>query len=248
MKFVLLITILIPSLALARTLRVFSLNLHCALGEWEERMDLVIDEVLRENPDVIGFQEVCRNKNVDMAAYLRRGLLRGGYPILASESFDTHRSFVHYQEELLILSRHPATDRDRGTIPSPGFLKNGFVALEIGGEWFVTTHLHFALPQIRKSQYKFLDRRFREKSSLVFGDLNSHPGNRETKVFSGTGWVPAFAGPTYPAENPKRIFDGFWSSPAFGESCSVTALRKNFADVPLPPSDHLGLTLDLSCR
>ena len=232
----------------AASLEIFSMNLHCALGDWKERVDVVLGEIIRREPDVIGLQEVCKNKNADMTGYILSELTRNKYPVKSWKTIETHRSFISYQEELLIVSRHEATESSAGPIPSVKFFENKFVGLKINGMWFVTTHLHFALPSVRKAQYKSLDKQFSNKETFLFGDMNSHPGNTESTPFLLSKWSHHFNGPTYPAHQPKRTFDGFWLSEGLSQKVHRASIETLFQDLENPPSDHLGVYLRVDLK
>lgn len=232
----------------AASLEIFSMNLHCALGDWKERVDIVVEEIIHRNPDIIGLQEVCKNKNADMTGYILSELSRSNYPVKSWKTIETHRSFISYQEELLIISKHEATESTEGSIPSVKFFENKFVGLKVNGIWFVTTHLHFALPSVRRAQYRTLDNKFSDKETFLFGDMNSHPGNSETSPFHSSNWSHYFNGPTYPSHNPKRTFDGFWHSSALSEKVQSASTEILFQNLEHAPSDHLGVYLQVELK
>lgn len=248
MKTLIIFLVLFPLTAFASGMKIFSMNLHCGLDDWKARLDIVIAQILKSNPDVIGLQEVCYNKDMNMASYLRAELTKGGYPVTSMETFDTHTSFIKYQEQLLLISRHKITEKDSGFLPGPSVLKNGFVSFRINGSWYLTTHLHFALALIRKSQYEFIQKKFGQKSTIIFGDLNSNPEDRETDVLKDARWVSVFDGPTYPSADPKKTFDGFWMTEAFYGGVLATTMERHFLNSRIQPSDHLGIELTLLAR
>lgn len=248
MKAFLLLFLLVPGLAFSSSMKVFSMNLHCGLGDWKARMDLVVSEILKVNPDVIGLQEVCYNDEMNVATYIREKLQQGGYGARGFETIDTHRSFLKYQEQLLLITRHEVSETKKGYLPSAPTLRNGYVSFRIGEQWFLTTHLHFALSSIRKSQYAAITKLFADKGTIIFGDLNSNPADSETDVMKKSGWTSAFDGPTFPSDNPGKTFDGFWMSPRFYQDVLATTFELHFLNAPVQPSDHLGISLDLLFR
>jgi endonuclease/exonuclease/phosphatase family metal-dependent hydrolase len=183
-----------------------------------------------------------------MAAYIRSELNKGGYNVRTLESYDTHRSFIKYQEQLLILSRHDREEVLKGELPGVSFLRNGYVAIRLGDFWFLTSHLHFALPMIRKSQYKFIDQKFGQMKAIIFGDLNSNPESGETGVLKIAGWESYFDGPTYPSSDPTKTFDGLWMTESFHNEVLSTAMDRHFMNVRNQPSDHLGISLQILFR
>ncbi len=250
MKMVLLLTILFTSLTAvaAPKLRIFSMNLHCGLGDWKGRMDVVVKEILELNPDIIGLQEVCYNDEMNMTDYILRSLQQRGYPVTYWITFDTHRSFIKYQEQLLMISKKNVTYVKTAMLPSLIGFENGYIAILVDGFWAVTSHLHFLAPPIRTSQYKVLAKVFSSTEAVLFGDLNSNPQNGETHPLKKEGWFPVFNGPTYPSENPQKTFDGFWFTKSFSNKVSSAQLTRLFLRNPSPPSDHLGIVLNVSFR
>lgn len=224
------------------------MNLHCGLGDWEARMDDVVNEILKHNPDVIGLQEVCYNKDMNMTADILQKLNQGGYEVKFSRTTDTHKSFLKYQEELLVITRHEVSATIDEDLPSLKFFENRLLAIEIDGTWFVNTHLHFALPQIRTQQYKKISKLFSDKSALLMGDLNSNSGNGESKILKTNNWKDYFNGPTYPSHKPSKTFDGFWTSSLFTKNILKFDMTRLFVDAVNPPSDHLGVMLELELK
>ncbi|MFL5783364.1 MAG: hypothetical protein ACJ76H_02065, partial [Bacteriovoracaceae bacterium] len=123
-----------------------------------------------------------------------------------------------------------------------------YVTMKIGSRWFLTTHLHFALPLVRKKQFEAIEKAFGNEVTIIFGDLNSNPENDETNILTDSGWTSVFEGPTYPSDSPKKTFDGFWMSKAFYDEVSATAIERIFFQGPLLPSDHLAVHLTLLYR
>lgn len=234
--------------ALAKDMSVFSMNLHCGLDDWQTRMNVVVDEIVRLNPDVIGLQEVCYNDEMNMAKYISETLSKKGYPVKSYLTIDTHRSFVRYQEQLLIISKHASIKADSGNLPSPPFLRNGYVSFQIGEYRFLTTHLHFALSSFRRSQYEFIRKKFSDENVIIFGDLNSNPDDSETAVLKKASWVPFFDGPTFPSDNPTKTFDGFWMTRKFHDEIMATTIERVFLNQRSQPSDHLGIHLSILFR
>ncbi len=249
MKKSLVLSFVVLSLALSftayagTTMTIFSMNLHCGLGDWKGRLDLVINEALDSDADVLGFQEVCFNQDVDMTSYILKGLSEGGYEVTYWKTFNTHRSFIKFHEQLLIITKHKVLGSEAHMLPSMKGFENGYLAINLGNVWAVTTHTHFALPQIRATQFRTLNSIFKNRNTIMFGDMNSNPKDSETGVLKENGWISIFGGPTYPSSNPKSTFDGFWISKSFAQSISGPHFRRLFVNAPVPPSDHLGIEL-----
>lgn len=224
------------------------MNLHCGLGDWKSRMDTVVGKIIELNPDVIGLQEVCYNSKLNMTTYLLESLKKNGYPVKFWKTTDTHRSFVHYQEQLLIISKKEVLNSLEAALPSVPSLENRILAIELREGWAITTHLHFAIPLIRKNQYKKISDMFSNKNAIIFGDMNSNPDNYETKLFHEEGWISFFPGATYPSDKPSKIFDGFWASQGFSSQIASSSSEIIFEGHDPQPSDHLGVFLKLILR
>lgn len=223
----------------------FSMNLHCGLGDWKSRVNIVLKEVILRDPDVIGFQEVCHNADIDMAKYIVDGLKSAGYPVSFSKSAETHRTFIKYREQLLIITKLKVKSSVESWLPSMKLFENKYLAIELEDFWAITSHLHFALPQIRKKQFNVIAKRYSDKAAIIFGDMNSNPKNNETSIMHEMNWTAFYGGPTYPAENPKQTFDGFWATKQFAESIKNHEFEILFKDEINPPSDHLGVWLEV---
>jgi endonuclease/exonuclease/phosphatase family metal-dependent hydrolase len=242
---VILVSILFLNLASATTF--FSMNLHCGLGDWKSRVDIVVKEVLLRDPDIIGFQEVCYNSDIDMTKYIIKSLKAGGYPVTFSKTAETHRTFIKYREQLLIITKRYVTNTKESWLPSMKFFENKYLAIEVDGFWAITSHLHFALPQIREKQFELIAKRFSDKPVILFGDLNSNPSDAETNVMK-KNWVSYYGGPTYPSANPDKTFDGFWATKVFADSVSSSTFEILFKNEVNAPSDHLGIWLEVDKR
>lgn len=245
MRFTLIFMLFFSLTAQAKSLKVFSMNLHCGLGDWKSRMDTVIAEIVKTDPDIIGLQEVCYNDEMNMTSYIVEQLKKQKYPIKYFKTTDTHQSFIKYQEQLLIISKKKVTATLDSSLPSMKFFENRLLGIQVGDLWVVTTHLHFALPIIRDAQYKKTAKMFSDKPAIIFGDMNSNPSNSETEIFHKDQWSHYFPGPSYPSENPTKTFDGFWTSKSFSQKIKSAKAIILMPGLPNPPSDHLGVFINI---
>lgn len=232
----------------AGNLKVFSMNLHCGLGNWQSRLDLVVNEILKVNPDVIGLQEVCFNDEMNMTSTIVQKLKDGGYDVNFKLTTETHQSFIKYQEELLIISKHVVTNTLDESLPGIKFFENRIIAVEINNIWFINTHLHFALPQIRTRQYRKIARLFSEKSAMLMGDLNSNSNDGESSVMKKNNWKDYYNGPTFPAHKPNKTFDGFWTTSSLTSQIEKSEMKRVFVGEVNPPSDHLGIMIEMDLK
>lgn len=245
MKILLLTSIFLSFSLHAKTLKIFSMNLHCGLGDWQSRLNTVIAEIIKKDPDVIGLQEVCYNNEMNMTSFIVHELKRFKYPVKFVKTTDTHQSFLKFQEQLLIISKKKVSSVVDMELPSVKFFENRLLGIEVGGVWAVTTHLHFALPQIRESQYHKISDYFSDKKVVLFGDLNSNPANGEASILHQENWKHYFPGPSYPSENPTKTFDGFWTSDSLSKKIKSSESVLIFKNHPYPPSDHLGVFMKI---
>lgn len=249
MKF-LVITIfgLLSFSAFAGNLKVFSMNLHCGLGDWQARMETVVQEILEIDPDVIGLQEVCFNDDMNMTKTIIQKLEDGGYDVNFKLTTETHQSFIKYQEELLIISKHVVTNSLDESLPGIKFFENRILAIEINNIWFINTHLHFAFPQVRTRQYRKISRLFKDKNALLMGDLNSNSSDEESNLMKKDNWKDYYNGPTFPSHKPDKTFDGFWTTATLTSQIQKYEMKRLFLDEVNPPSDHLGILLEMDLK
>jgi endonuclease/exonuclease/phosphatase family metal-dependent hydrolase len=245
MKYLAIVALLFLTNAASAT-TFFSMNLHCGLGDWKSRVDVVLKEVILRDPDIIGFQEVCHNSDIDMAKYIVNGLKSGGYPVSFSRTAETHRTFIKYREQLLIITKLKVKSSVESWLPSMKFFENKYLAIELEDFWAITSHMHFALPQIRERQFNVVANSFSEKSAIIFGDLNSNPKDGETSIMHENSWTSYYGDPTYPAGNPSKTFDGFWATKYFSENVKEHKFEVLFKEEVNPPSDHLGIWLEVN--
>lgn len=225
-------------------MKYFSMNLFCAENDWQNRIEVLAREISRLDPDVAGFQEVCRGAGIDVVATLVESLKREGYPVAFQHAVFTHRTFFKYGENLLLISKHVPERVATGVLPgsAPAF-ENRYLAMQLKGQWYVNTHLNWIFPTGRAEQYRFLSRVWGGLPAIVGGDLNSGPLTWEGKKFAALDWIPFFAGPTHPSSGPKRVFDGFWLSPRIADEIEVLGVERLFAERASALSDHLAVML-----
>lgn len=95
----------------------------------EGRLNLVIAEALKSDPDVLGFQEVCYNDQVAMTPYILKGLEAGGYHISFWRTFETHTSFLD-KEQLLIITKQKVLSFEEKMLPSMPTFENGYIGIQ----------------------------------------------------------------------------------------------------------------------
>ena len=198
----------------ARSFHVLSFNIHCTFESWELRIEELARILGKIRPDIIAFQEVCRDQANDMPQEILRALRRNGYPVSSYETQFSHMAWDKYEELQMTISRHRPEEIIKGLLPkSP--LQRAFLALKIDGVWYINVHLEYLddYADYRSQQIRFLTEKFEKTPHLIFGDYNSEPSSSEQIQLHKKGYSSFFPGPTYPAHNPVMAIDGFWGSP-----------------------------------
>ncbi|MEQ8278730.1 MAG: endonuclease/exonuclease/phosphatase family protein [Deltaproteobacteria bacterium] len=179
-----------------RELSVVSINLRHDQDFWEERFDLVADEIVRLDPDLIGLQEI--EISVDQSQVLHERIVeRGGadYAIFEQLKFGVQGLGG---EGVGVFSRFPiletdAVDLDHGR---PGV----FVRLSLGdGERieFFNTHLHnVGEDEVRRAQMQsmvaFADQHADGAPQILTGDMNALPDSGTLNAALDVGWRDSF--------------------------------------------------------
>ena len=204
----------------ADAINVLTMNIHCFKDDWEFRLSHILTKVSELSPDVIAFQEVCENLSTKESQidYIKKTLLKNGYPIKTIEAQFTHPAWDLYNEYIVLISKKQVLAVDKGFLPK-SLLQRGFVGFNISNRWYINTHLEFRADNFnyRKMQIEFITNRFYNQAHLVAGDFNSSPEDIEQNVFKKKNYNPYFPGPTHVGDdgNSADNIDGFWFSPVF---------------------------------
>ena len=192
---------------------IFSMNLHCAIEEWEFRVNTILDEVVKINPDIISFQEVCVNKKLNMISFIKNGLMNRGYHSKKVESFFTHKAWDKYDEYILMFSKLDVQKSIKEFLPKSPIIR-GYIALKIQGTWYLNVHLEHRrdYAKYRKEQIHYLINKFSSSPHFIMGDFNSSPWDEEQTELHENKYQFYFPGLTHPQPNPTRAIDGFWIS------------------------------------
>lgn len=224
--------------------KLFSMNLHCGIDNWEFRVNTILDKVVELDPNVVSFQEVCVNTSIDMISFIKKGLRDRGFNFKTSEELFTHRAWGKYNEYLMILSKKKAKGVTKEDLPwSP--LPRGYIALKVGGIWYVNVHLEHRADyyKYREEQIDFLIQKFSAYPHILMGDFNSSPRDKEQSKLHDKKYKHYFPSLTHPQPQPVRAIDGFWISnrvyaqQVYSESLFKDSIRGIFM------SDHLGVLL-----
>src|SRR5438105_8850702 len=171
------------------TFRVMTYNIHQGFNAGQvPSLDMLVDVISRESPDVLVLQEVVRGWMID-EQHDALGVL--------AERLDMPYVFAPNIGDLYgnaILSRFPMTDVKRVHFALEGGAKHqprGAVGVRVGDVLIVTTHLDDVADSsaIRQGQVRTILREWDgEKVAIVAGDMNAEPGDLEMGLFSEAGY------------------------------------------------------------
>jgi endonuclease/exonuclease/phosphatase family metal-dependent hydrolase len=198
---------------LPATFKLMTYNIHQGFSAGQvPSLDLLVDVISRESPDVLVLQEVVRGWMID-EQHDALGVLaeRLAMPYVFSPNIgDLYGN--------AILSRFPMTEVKRvhfAVQPSAKHQPRGAVGVRIGGVLIVTTHLDEVEDSsaIRQEQVRTILREWDgEKVAIVAGDMNAEPGDLEMGLFSEAGYgdLAEPAGPTTTMDDPPKRIDYIW--------------------------------------
>lgn len=239
--------------------KVATLNLFNRMSDWESRLPLVVDQLEKLMPDVIGFQEVdlmidqgmeiSRAVNERLAEEPHYRIKHATTPGLMASIFGigTLAKIECVEHEVLdLMSFDRIAQRMVYTIDDARFA-------------LVNTHLHHPPEAVdeRAEQAECILRWLDRHDSLptvVSGDFNSYEGERTIEIMKGRfrsafeaahGHEPEKTWPT-PVNSfdnsPAGTLDYIYVSPEFKIAEAGLAFDQPAADnADLYPSDHLGL-------
>lgn len=236
-----------PSIPSGQTIRVMTYNLHNGADpRGHIGLEALAQVIERENPDVVGLQEVSRgwviNGSVDMLTWLSQRL---GMTAVFGPTADA-------QWGNAVLTRLPVLTYENEPLPTDDLLlRRGFMALSLdgGGEHplnLINTHYHHTADgsNIRVQEtHALLGSWSGKPRSAVMGDLNAEHGDPEIDLYGQadfgdvldlTGVIPGY---TNPVPDPYRRIDYIFITPDLQAS-----------DAVIPPdeaSDHLAIAVTL---
>ena len=229
------------------TIRVMTFNLHSGADpKGHIGLEEIAQVIERENPDVIGLQEVSRgwvlNGSVDMLTWLSQRL----------DMVPVFGPAADAQWGNAVLTRLPIEDYTNQKLPTDDLLlKRAFMALSLdrGAEQpltLINTHYHNPSDggEVRVLQTEaILDYWSDAPNAVIVGDLNAEHGDSEIDLYGEAGFgdvldlTAVVPGYTNPVPGPHRRIDYIFITPDL-----------EAADAVIPPdevSDHLGIAVDL---
>ncbi len=223
--------------------RVMTYNIHQGFNAGQvPSLDMLVDVISRESPDVLLLQEVVRGWMIDEQ--------HDALSVLA-ERLDMPYVFAPNIGDLYgnaILSRFPMTDVKRihfAVQPSARHQPRGAVGVRIGDVLVVTTHLDDVQDAesgaIRQEQVRTIMREWDgEKVAVIAGDMNAEPGDLEMGLFSEAGYADLAepAGPTTTMDDPPKRIDYIWGIGVIGSSPHTV--------MALGASDHRAVVVNVT--
>ena len=223
------------------TFRVMTYNIHQGFNAGQvPSLDMLVDVISRESPDVLLLQEVVRGWMVD-EQHDALGVLseRLGMPYVFGPNIgDLYGN--------AILSRFPMTEVKRvhfAVQPSAKHQPRGAVGVRIGDVLIVTTHLDEVADSsaIRQEQVRTILREWDgEKVAIVAGDMNAQPGDLEMGLFSEAGYgdLAEPAGATTTMDDPPKRIDYIWGMGVVGSNPHTV--------MALGASDHRAVVVNVT--
>jgi endonuclease/exonuclease/phosphatase family metal-dependent hydrolase len=223
------------------TFRVMTYNIHQGFSAGNvPSLDMIVDVVSRESPDVLVLQEVVRGWMID-EQHDSLGVLaeRLAMPYVFGPNIgDLYGN--------AILSRFPMTDVKRvhfAVQPSARHQPRGAVGVRIGDVLIVTTHLDDVRDSsaIRQEQVRTILREWDgEKVAIIAGDMNAEPGDLEMGLFAEAGYgdLAEPAGPTTTMDDPPKRIDYIWGIGVIGSSPHTV--------MALGASDHRAVVVNVT--
>ena len=223
------------------TFRVMTYNIHQGFNAGQvPSLDMLVDVISRESPDVLVLQEVVRGWMIDEQHDVL-GVLseRLGMPYVFGPNIgDLYGN--------AILSRLPMTDVKRvhfAVQPSLKHQPRGAIGVRIGDVLIVTTHLDEVADSsaIRQEQVRTILREWDgEKVAIVAGDMNAEPGDLEMAFFSEAGYgdLAEPAGATTTMDDPPKRIDYIWGIGVIGSNPHTV--------MALGASDHRAVVVNVT--
>jgi endonuclease/exonuclease/phosphatase family metal-dependent hydrolase len=225
----------------SNTFRLMTYNIHQGFSAGNvPSLDMLVDVISREAPDVLVLQEVVRGWMIDEQ--------HDALSVLA-ERLDMPYVFAPNIGDLYgnaILSRFPMTDVKRIHFAAQKELKHqprGAVGVRIGDVLIITTHLDDVSDSsaIRQEQVRTIFREWDgEKVAVIAGDMNADPGDLEMGLFSEAGYgdLAEPAGPTTTMDDPPKRIDYIWGIGVIGSSPHTV--------MALGASDHRAVVVNVT--
>lgn len=251
-----------------RLMKFLSLNLRHDTDRWLERRPLILDELRRERPDVIAFQEVSMRTPVQQARDIAEALDES-YQVIFEPKWKADA-----WEGIALLSRLPVISRERLKLPGEGGRVAQAIRVETDGQMvdIANTHLHhqpiddesIRLPQAR-ALLEWMNRPTESPSRwLLAGDFNARPASETVRLLKDRfdSVYRAYHGTEPPRTFPTPLVEKWEDYPTditidfifFDPDCFsiqnayIIGAQSHPDDATLYPSDHYGLATEISLK
>jgi endonuclease/exonuclease/phosphatase family metal-dependent hydrolase len=226
------------------TFRLMTYNIHQGFDAGQiPSLDLLVDTINRESPDVICLQEVVRGWMIDEQ--------HDALSVLA-ERLGMQYVFLPNIGDLYgnaVLSRYPMTDvRLVHFAVEPGIKHQprGVLFVRTADLLFGCTHLdHLADGTfVRQEQVRTILREWAQTTpAIIAGDFNAAPGDIEVRLFNEAGFadLTVDAGTTTTTDDPQKTIDYIWGIGVVGAQAHSIDL-----DLAMKSSDHRPLIVNVT--
>jgi endonuclease/exonuclease/phosphatase family metal-dependent hydrolase len=188
-------------------MRVLTWNLWWRFADPDRRLPAILEVLRREEPDLVGLQEVWADDRTNLAERLATELgLHWAYgPAGDQRPWQERIGDPSYRFGVAVLSRWPIRDEKVYDLPHDPSRPALSVTVEAphGGVPFVTTHLSVLPGSARRmAQLEWLARHVATLPAeghppVVVGDLNAEPDSDEIRRFGGHLTVPFVEGQVF---------------------------------------------------
>lgn len=251
---------IVPDERMDHPLVVATLNLRCRIDNWNERLPLVVQALSRVSPDLIAFQEDCREDGLTQAHEVRKrlsALVNRGYEVFWVGTHAATYNGQRYDEGVSVLSAHPVTHSHVLDLPYAWANRKALaVDVEIRGHLlrFYSAHLESGSEnQATRMQeiQKLLQDMPTHHPGLLAGDFNAQPHEDPVKLLAQhmtDVWAranPSHAGLTFPAGSPGWRIDYVFAPPSLSPGIKGARLLEDQMNGTWL-SDHRGVAVAIT--
>ncbi len=243
-----------------RTVRIATANLRCLIEDWDQRVRVIAEDIVRVSPEIIALQEVCREPGGrDALDDLRWEIELIGGGAFESVRAQTHRAWEQYDEGIVVMVRAPILESRVVELPKGAFPRKAIIVRlqsSAGALVFAGTHLSFGsdralVRQVQLGAARDAVAAMRQPGDAIAiaGDFNETPGSPAVSAALGAGYTDAWAaaqpsdpGLTVPSSAPESRIDYLLVGGL------EVASAGQFMDTPRQgvwPSDHRGVWADV---
>jgi endonuclease/exonuclease/phosphatase family metal-dependent hydrolase len=226
------------------TFRLMTYNIHQGFDAGQvPSLDVLVDTIAREAPDVVCLQEVVRGWMIDEQ--------HDALAVLA-ERLGMRYAFLPNIGDLYgnaVLSRFPITDVRRvhyALEPGIKHQPRGVLFLRTADLLLGCTHLDELSDGtfVRQEQVRTIIREWAQTTpAIIAGDMNATPGDIEMRLFNEAGFddLTANAGTTTTTDDPQKTIDYIWGIGVVGAQAHSIDL-----DIAMKASDHRPLVVNIT--